>query len=69
MKQNSVIVSTYCPLDLFSGDEARVRKALRNLWKAWVESQGNANNLRFFIEGQMVDPGDVSSVFCCLFSI
>ena len=64
MDRNSV-VSTYCPLDLFSGDEARVRKALQNLWEAWVESQGKANNLRLFVQGEMVDPSDVSSASCC----
>ncbi|KAF8527042.1 inositol-pentakisphosphate 2-kinase [Gautieria morchelliformis] len=61
LNQNSVF-STYCPLDLYSGDENRVRKALRSLWEAWVESQGKSNNLRLFNEGEMVDPEDTRTL-------
>lgn len=49
----------YCPLDLFSGDETRVIRALRSLWNAWVESRGAINNLRIFVQGKAIDPGDV----------
>lgn len=51
----------YCPLDLYSGDETRVARAVSALWKAWEVSEGAANNLRFFYEGTRVEPTDVSS--------
>ncbi|KAJ3541092.1 hypothetical protein NM688_g6133 [Phlebia brevispora] len=46
----------YCPLDLYSGDEIRVRRALNALFDAWVGSSGAINNLRVFAEGTMVKP-------------
>ncbi|KAI0748504.1 inositol-pentakisphosphate 2-kinase [Daedaleopsis nitida] len=46
----------YCPLDLFSADEARVTRALHALWAAWLGSGGAVNNLRVFIEGKMLKP-------------
>jgi inositol-pentakisphosphate 2-kinase len=53
------IGTTYCPLDLFSRDEMRVRKALGALWTGWYESHGSLNNLRFFVEGRLAKPDDV----------
>lgn len=50
----------YCPLDLYSGDEARVARAIEGLWNAWKRTDGSANNLRFFYEGVRVEPSDVS---------
>ncbi|KAG7087645.1 hypothetical protein E1B28_013593 [Marasmius oreades] len=46
----------YCPLDLFSNDESRVRKALYALWDAWVESGGKVNNLKVFVDGKILRP-------------
>ena len=53
----------YCPLDLFSRDKARIRKALTSLWDAWVESNGTVNNLKIFVDGKMVIPSDVRIIF------
>lgn len=51
----------YCPLDLYSGDAARVTRAVEALWEAWTRTDGTANNLRFFYEGHRVEPSDVSA--------
>ncbi|KAG1822891.1 inositol-pentakisphosphate 2-kinase [Suillus subaureus] len=61
MKQGD-IGTTYCPLDLFSRDEMRVRKSLGALWAGWYESRGSLNNLRLFVEGRMAKPDDDHSV-------
>ncbi|KAK4053180.1 hypothetical protein OIV83_001915 [Microbotryomycetes sp. JL201] len=50
--------SGYCPLDLYSGDEARVNKAVKALWSGWEASHGSANNLRIFVDGKRVEPHD-----------
>ncbi|KAG8690934.1 Inositol-pentakisphosphate 2-kinase, partial [Ceratobasidium sp. 423] len=47
---------TYCPLDLFSGDPGRVRKALGALWDAWDASGGSVNNLKIFVRGKILKP-------------
>ncbi|KIJ69157.1 hypothetical protein HYDPIDRAFT_81118 [Hydnomerulius pinastri MD-312] len=52
------VPTQYCPMDLYSGDEARIRKAIRDLWNAWVHSNGSLNNLRVFASGKMVKPSD-----------
>jgi inositol-pentakisphosphate 2-kinase len=51
----------YCPLDLFSGDEGRIRKALGALWDTWVGSNGAINNLKVFVRGKTVKPQSVRS--------
>lgn len=51
----------YCPLDLYSGDDMRIGRAIEALWRAWELSEGAANNLRFFYEGVRVEPTDVSA--------
>lgn len=53
-------VTDYCPLDLFSGRESRVLKAVRCLWDAWITSDATANNLKIFAAGQFVRPSEVS---------
>ena len=52
----------YCPLDLYSKDEARVRKAIRDLWDGWVKSDGALNNMRIFVSGKMIRPSEVRVV-------
>ncbi|KAF8517591.1 inositol-pentakisphosphate 2-kinase [Hysterangium stoloniferum] len=54
-------VAGYCPLDLYSGEEERVRFSLRCLWNMWTRTLGKANNLRIFNCGEIVDPADADS--------
>jgi inositol-pentakisphosphate 2-kinase len=54
------IAPGYCPLDLFSPRQDRVRKAVSTLWNAWKASNASTNNLRIFLDGNRVAP-DVSS--------
>ena len=46
----------YCPLDLFSGEPARVTRALHALWNVWLATGATVNNLRIFVEGRMLKP-------------
>ncbi|KAG9050651.1 Inositol-pentakisphosphate 2-kinase [Tulasnella sp. UAMH 9824] len=59
IKSPSKFKSEYCPLDLFSGDRERVRKALRDLWNSWVGSNGTINNLKIFVHGSNIPPNDL----------
>ncbi|PPQ93233.1 hypothetical protein CVT25_015231 [Psilocybe cyanescens] len=52
------IVTNYCPLDLFSGDEGRIIKAICSLWDGWVASDATANNLKIFARGKFVTPSE-----------
>jgi len=61
--RQEVEATRYCPLDLYSGDEERIRTALRSLWDMWIRSLGQANNLRIFNEGKVVSPIDVRLLF------
>ncbi|KAI0780601.1 inositol-pentakisphosphate 2-kinase [Trametes elegans] len=54
--QGEDVALGYCPLDLFSGDAPRIRRALRALWDAWLGAGGAVNNLRVFVRGRMVKP-------------
>nr|GAT50151.1 predicted protein [Mycena chlorophos] len=42
----------YCPLDLYSGGEDRIRTLLEALWEGWERSGGERNNLRVFLDGE-----------------
>ncbi len=46
----------YCPLDLFSASQLRIQTAVTSLWRAWLESNASINNLRIFIDGEIVKP-------------
>lgn len=48
----------YCPIDLYSGESDRVQRALDGLWKQWLESDGEKNNLRVFVDGNRIVPRD-----------
>ncbi|PFH54239.1 hypothetical protein AMATHDRAFT_169926 [Amanita thiersii Skay4041] len=52
----------YCPLDLFSGEEGRVRYAISRLWDAWQESDGKMNNLKIFERGRSITPAKLGSL-------
>lgn len=52
----------YCPLDLYSGDEARVTKAIHALWDAWIGTSGGVNNLRVFVGGSLLRPSSLVSL-------
>ncbi|GAA5896214.1 hypothetical protein JCM5296_007263 [Sporobolomyces johnsonii] len=54
----------YCPLDLYSGDETHMRRALDGLLSSWETSGGQSNSLRIFAHGQSVVPEDVSCLRC-----
>jgi inositol-pentakisphosphate 2-kinase len=54
---------TYCPLDLYSGNPARVEKAIGNLWESWIGSGGCINSLKVFVKGKIIKPnGEVSDM-------
>ncbi|KIL69866.1 hypothetical protein M378DRAFT_184241 [Amanita muscaria Koide BX008] len=52
----------YCPLDLFSGEEGRMRCAISNLWDAWMASDGAINNLKIFVRGILIRPSEARSM-------
>ncbi|KAH0830723.1 inositol-pentakisphosphate 2-kinase [Lanmaoa asiatica] len=52
------VPTQYCPLDLYSKDEARMRKAIRDLWNGWMESNGTLNNMKVFLSGKMIRPSE-----------
>ena len=57
------MASEYCPLDLFSGDETRIIKAIHALWGGWISSNATANNLKIFARGKFLKPSEVSSLY------
>ncbi|KAF5380971.1 hypothetical protein D9615_004097 [Tricholomella constricta] len=59
-KAGETVSLGYCPLDLFSGDEHRVRKAIYDLWDAWSLSNGTINNLKIFVHGRTITPDEAS---------
>lgn len=52
----------YCPLELYSSDPERVKKALYALWDDWMQSHGTINMLRIFVNGETLDPRKVNAV-------
>ena len=50
---------SYCPLDLYSGDEQRVKQAVARLWRDWQVTDGRSNSFRVFVNGVKVHPADV----------
>ncbi|KAF9022532.1 hypothetical protein BDZ89DRAFT_1070588 [Hymenopellis radicata] len=57
----------YCPLDLFSNNPARMRKAVYSLYDNWLKSDGSVNNLKVFVHGKKIGTVEVglSSNFSC----
>ncbi|TFY71861.1 hypothetical protein EVG20_g1145 [Dentipellis fragilis] len=60
--KGEVAAANYCPLDLFSGTEERVKRAIHGLWDSWNESGGTINNLRIFSGGRMLKPMDIEQL-------
>ncbi|CCL99271.1 uncharacterized protein FIBRA_01286 [Fibroporia radiculosa] len=52
----------FCPLDLYSGEELRVRYALSALWDVWLSTSGAINNMRVFVKGVFIKPVSNSAV-------
>ena len=50
----------YCPLDLFSPDPNRIRKALNSLYDAWTLTRGKINNLKIFVRGKKITVEEAS---------
>lgn len=50
----------YCPLDLYSQDEGRIKQALQDLWSDWEATDGHTNSFRVFVDGHKVEPTNVS---------
>ncbi|KAL1744337.1 inositol-pentakisphosphate 2-kinase [Schizophyllum fasciatum] len=61
--QGDTVSNGYCPLDLFSGNKARVRNAILTLWDAWVDSDATVNNLKIFVHGKMIHPKEEDRIF------
>lgn len=56
----------YCPLELYSSDPERVKKALYALWDDWIQSNGTINMLRIFVNGKTLDPSEVKLAPCSI---
>ncbi|WVQ96629.1 hypothetical protein IAU59_003734 [Kwoniella sp. CBS 9459] len=52
----------FCPLDLYSGDDAKMTLAVDHLWQMWVENGGKGNNWRMFINGDKINPDQVGTI-------
>lgn len=61
-----IVSMGYCPLDLYSGDELRVRKAVNDLWGAWADSNGMVNNLKIFVQGKTITPDQAHLIMAVL---
>ncbi|GAA5829716.1 hypothetical protein JCM11251_000258 [Rhodosporidiobolus azoricus] len=51
----------YCPLDLYSRDGRRVRRALDCLYDGWARLEGESNNFRVFLDGKKLSLQDISA--------
>lgn len=58
-KSGLPVASNYCPLDLFSNDASRMKKAIHALFDAWVETDARINNLKVFVDGKKIRPQEV----------
>lgn len=54
--------SEYEPLDLYSGDECRIKQAITSLWGLCQDSDGQSNSWRVFVDGQSVSVDHVSAL-------
>ncbi|OCF57109.1 hypothetical protein L486_05968 [Kwoniella mangroviensis CBS 10435] len=52
----------FCPLDLYSGEEVRMKKAINGLWGIWEQSEGKENNWRVFVNGEKISPDKAEAV-------
>ena len=68
-REGDQVASEYCPLDLFSGDETRIVRAIHALWDAWISSNATANNLKIFARGKFLKPSEVSFLSVLLDSL
>lgn len=57
---------SYCPLELYSSNPERVKKALYALWDDWIQSHGAINMLRIFVNGKALDPDEVTPIPCTI---
>ncbi|BGP54101.1 hypothetical protein JCM8202_003101 [Rhodotorula sphaerocarpa] len=55
---SSAETDQFCPLDLYSQDPERIGKALRQLYRTWNASEGTTNNLRLFLNGELLKPSE-----------
>ncbi|KAJ6531626.1 inositol-pentakisphosphate 2-kinase [Mycena vulgaris] len=61
LKGETVAVG-YCPLDLYSGNESRIKTALSSLWDAWETSNGAVNSFKVFVRGKKISPAEKSTI-------
>ncbi|KAG6854730.1 hypothetical protein C0991_002443 [Blastosporella zonata] len=59
-KTGEAVSLGFCPLDLFSGDKDRMLKAIYDLWDAWSNNNGMANNLKIFVHGSKISPSEAN---------
>ncbi|KZP12719.1 hypothetical protein FIBSPDRAFT_152408, partial [Athelia psychrophila] len=57
-QKGTTSLTQYCPLDLYSGDAHRIEKAIGDLWDGWVATGGTGNNLKIFLHGKLIKPGE-----------
>ena len=62
-------IPRYCPLELYSPNPERVGTGLYALWDDWIQSKGTINMLRIFVDGQVLDPTQVTNEFLSVLCI